>query len=121
MHASMLVIVITGLSGSGKSTALRVFEDMGFFTVDGLPAALVPQFVTMFSQASLTDYKGGVISIWICGRARLPQNMKMRWKPCGPQVSPRLLFINEACGAHATLRLTPPPPFGKEGSAWNKP
>lgn len=34
------VVVVTGLSGSGKSTALRVFEDLGFFCIDGLPAEM---------------------------------------------------------------------------------
>lgn len=34
------VIIITGLSGSGISTAIQVFEDMNFFTADGLPLPL---------------------------------------------------------------------------------
>jgi UPF0042 nucleotide-binding protein len=37
---SFSVIVVTGLSGSGKSTALKVFEDLGFFVVDGLPVGM---------------------------------------------------------------------------------
>lgn len=41
------VVIVTGLSGSGKSTALAVFEDMGFFTVDGLPASFAAQMVGM--------------------------------------------------------------------------
>ena len=44
MRANRLV-VITGLSGSGKSVALRTFEDMGYFCVDNLPAPLIPNFV----------------------------------------------------------------------------
>ncbi len=43
------VIVVTGLSGAGKSTALKVFEDIGFFCVDGLPASMLPKLVTLFS------------------------------------------------------------------------
>ena len=34
------VCIVTGLSGAGKSTALKVFEDMGHFVVDGLPVSL---------------------------------------------------------------------------------
>jgi UPF0042 nucleotide-binding protein len=45
--APLAVVIVTGLSGSGKSTALAVFEDLGFFTVDGLPAVFVPQMVHM--------------------------------------------------------------------------
>lgn len=43
------VIVVTGLSGAGKSTALKVFEDLGFFCVDGLPASMVPKLVNLFT------------------------------------------------------------------------
>ncbi len=44
MQANRLVIV-TGLSGSGKSTALKAFEDMGYFCVDNLPVPLITNFV----------------------------------------------------------------------------
>lgn len=39
--------VITGLSGAGKSQALKILEDLGFFCVDNLPLALVPRFADM--------------------------------------------------------------------------
>lgn len=42
----MQVILISGLSGSGKSIALNVLEDAGFFAVDNLPATLLPNLVT---------------------------------------------------------------------------
>lgn len=44
------VVVITGLSGSGKSTALRALEDVGFFCVDNLPVALLPKFLEIQSD-----------------------------------------------------------------------
>ncbi|MDR7419204.1 MAG: RNase adapter RapZ [Armatimonadota bacterium] len=40
-------VIITGLSGAGKSTALKVFEDLGFFCVDNLPPALLPKFADL--------------------------------------------------------------------------
>jgi len=52
------VVVITGLSGSGKSTAINVFEDMGYFCVDGLPALLMPKLVTLFDEQSAHRYRG---------------------------------------------------------------
>lgn len=44
------VIIITGLSGSGKSSAARALEDEGFFVVDNLPLALLPKFLKLAGQ-----------------------------------------------------------------------
>ena len=38
------LVVVTGLSGSGKTAALKSLEDLGFFCVDNLPAPLLPKF-----------------------------------------------------------------------------
>ncbi|MCK9362653.1 MAG: RNase adapter RapZ [Syntrophales bacterium] len=46
---SMQVVIITGLSGSGKSTAIRALEDIGFFCVDNLPVILLPEFLAIQS------------------------------------------------------------------------
>jgi len=52
---SLKLVIITGLSGSGKSTVSRVLEDMGFFCIDNLPIALLPQLFELRST-SLRDY-----------------------------------------------------------------
>jgi RNase adapter protein RapZ len=41
------LVIITGMSGSGKQTALKAFEDLGFYAVDNLPIALVPKFADL--------------------------------------------------------------------------
>jgi UPF0042 nucleotide-binding protein len=41
------IFIITGLSGSGKSFAIRALEDNGFFCVDNLPALLIPKFIDL--------------------------------------------------------------------------
>jgi UPF0042 nucleotide-binding protein len=41
------IVVVTGLSGAGRSTALRVLEDAGFFCVDNLPPALAPELLAL--------------------------------------------------------------------------
>lgn len=46
------VVIITGLSGSGKSNALRAMEDIGFFCVDNLPVILLPKFLSITLQSS---------------------------------------------------------------------
>ncbi len=45
------VVIVTGLSGSGKSTATKVFEDLGWFCVDNLPPVLLPRIVDLVSEA----------------------------------------------------------------------
>ena len=39
------LVIVSGMSGSGKSVALKTFEDLGYYCVDNLPAELLPQFV----------------------------------------------------------------------------
>ncbi|MEI8172905.1 MAG: RNase adapter RapZ [Deltaproteobacteria bacterium] len=46
------VVIITGLSGSGKSTALRALEDIGFYCVDNMPVVLLPKFLKIQSETS---------------------------------------------------------------------
>ncbi len=44
---SLEVVIVTGLSGSGKSTAIRVLEDLGFYCIDNLPVVLTPRFIEL--------------------------------------------------------------------------
>ncbi len=46
------IVIITGLSGSGKSVALKALEDIGFFCVDNLPVMLLPKFLELQTGAS---------------------------------------------------------------------
>ena len=41
----MEILVISGLSGAGKSCAASCLEDIGYYTVDNMPAAIIPKFV----------------------------------------------------------------------------
>lgn len=60
-------VIITGLSGAGKTEAIRSFEDLGYFCVDNLPPALLPKFVELCAQsggrirkvALVIDIRGG--------------------------------------------------------------
>jgi RNase adapter protein RapZ len=45
------VVVVTGLSGSGKSTAIHVLEDLGFYCIDNLPIALIPRLVELWETS----------------------------------------------------------------------
>jgi UPF0042 nucleotide-binding protein len=46
------LVVITGLSGSGKSLAAKCFEDLGYFCVDNLPAGLIPPFSELIQRGA---------------------------------------------------------------------
>ena len=57
------VIFVTGLSGAGKTTVLNVFEDMRFFTMDGLPSTVIDGVTEVLRKESLADFKGLVIGV----------------------------------------------------------
>lgn len=59
----MRLVVISGRSGSGKSTALHVLEDVGFNCVDNLPASLLPALIEQVKQRSATDDMRYAVSI----------------------------------------------------------
>src|SRR5437660_10110629 len=45
------LVVITGMSGSGKGSVLKVFEDLGYYCVDNLPVELIPSFAELVQQS----------------------------------------------------------------------
>jgi len=46
------LVIITGMSGSGKASVLKAFEDLGYYCVDNLPVGLIPQFADLVNQSS---------------------------------------------------------------------
>lgn len=46
----MYLLIVTGLSGSGKSSALKILEDSGFYCVDNLPSVMLTEFVSLCQQ-----------------------------------------------------------------------
>jgi UPF0042 nucleotide-binding protein len=51
-NRKLRVVVVTGLSGSGKSTAIKAFEDLDYFCVDNLPVVLLPEFLKLREKSS---------------------------------------------------------------------
>lgn len=66
----MHVVIVTGLSGSGKSTAIRVLEDLGFYCIDNLPVVLTPKFIEL-CQNSEEDMQRVALGIDLRERAFL--------------------------------------------------
>ena len=86
----MQLILITGLSGSGKSVALNVLEDSGYYYVDNLPARLLPEVVEFLAAAG---HPRAVVSIDVPGEealAALPAQLA-EFKRRGIDV--RVLFL----------------------------
>jgi UPF0042 nucleotide-binding protein len=50
--SSAELVVITGMSGSGKASVLKAFEDLGYYCVDNLPVGLIPRFAELVTQSS---------------------------------------------------------------------
>ena len=63
----MRIIVISGMSGSGKSTAVRALEDEGYYCIDNLPVRLFKRFVDLIGKSGET-FKGIVLVADIRGR-----------------------------------------------------
>lgn len=59
----MKLIIITGLSGSGKSTALQALEDLGYYCIDNLPVGLLPAFAEQIINMPTRSYKNAAVSI----------------------------------------------------------
>jgi UPF0042 nucleotide-binding protein len=57
------LIIITGLSGSGKLSALKAFEDMGHYAVDNMPIDLVPRFAELIGESTTTTKAALVVDV----------------------------------------------------------
>lgn len=69
------LVVISGLSGAGKSVALRTFEDLGYYCVDNLPAELLPAFLSTFDSEDLTRTTS--LAVGIDARSRYVQSRNL--------------------------------------------
>ena len=67
--SEMELLIVTGMSGAGKSQAANVLEDIGFYCVDNIPPAIIPSFVELSARsgdllnkmAIVTDMRGGIL------------------------------------------------------------
>ena len=48
------LIIITGMSGAGKTVAVQSFEDLGYYCVDNLPPTLIPKFLELMKESANT-------------------------------------------------------------------
>ena len=61
--SSSELVVITGMSGSGKGSVLRALEDLGYYSVDNLPVGLIPKFAELIGDSSSTRHAALVVDV----------------------------------------------------------
>ena len=59
----MQFLIITGMSGAGKSHCVKYFEDIGFYCVDNLPPSLIPTFAMLSRQSGKMDKIALIVDI----------------------------------------------------------
>ncbi len=57
------LVILTGLSGSGKASALKAFEDLGYYAVDNLPVELLPRFADLVAESMETTRAALVVDV----------------------------------------------------------
>lgn len=111
------VIFVTGLSGAGKTTVLNVFEDMHFFTMDGLPSNVISSVAKVLNKESLADFKGLVIGVNLLHPGALVLFNEAMDKLHKRGISPGLLYVEAKPSVlmqrYATTRR--PHPLENEG------
>src|SRR5205085_7136877 len=57
------LVVITGMSGSGKASVLKAFEDLGYYCVDNLPVGLIPRFAELVGPSAEIERTALVVDV----------------------------------------------------------
>lgn len=85
-------VIISGLSGAGKSVAIKVFEDMNYFCIDNMPPQLIPKFseLCLKSQEKLTKI---AFVVDIRGAIFLPELVQSLQELNNMNINPEILFL----------------------------
>lgn len=114
---SMDVCIVTGLSGAGKSTALKVFEDLRYFTVDGLPGSLAPDMVGILEGPSMAHFRGIALGMDV-RQGSFPEDIGQAMEQLRKRgIHPQMVYLEAALPVlmrrYATTRR--PHPLEREG------
>ncbi len=92
-HTNHRFVIVTGLSGSGKTHAIRALEDLGYFCVDNLPSQLIPTFADLASRGDAGLERVAIV-VDVRESGFLKQFPKVYRKlKTTPGVEPRLIFL----------------------------
>ena len=105
-------VVLTGLSGSGKSQAIRALEDLGYFCVDNLPIALLPMLAELTLRAGSEITRAAVVVDVREGRLLKDFPASYRRLKAMSNLNPVLIFLEAEdrrwCGASAKRAVRTP-------------
>lgn len=91
-------IIITGLSGSGKASALKAFEDLGYYCIDNLPIDLIPEFADL-CQNSVEEYPRIALVVDVREGAALHRFPRILQQIKARDLGVRLLFLEASTAA----------------------
>ena len=107
------LVIITGMSGSGKASVLKAFEDLGYYCVDNLPVELIPRFAEMAVRSRDTRRTALVVDVREGGKlGKLPDILKSVRR----MIPTKVVFL-EASDAVLLRRFSEtrrPHPFGTD-------
>ena len=107
------LVIITGLSGSGKASALKAFEDLGYYAVDNMPIELVPRFAELIGESAATNRAALVVDVREGqGLERFPTILKQIRKTLATTVI--YLEASKAALLRRFSETRRPHPLGKE-------
>jgi len=107
------LLVVTGMSGSGKSVAVRALEDIGYFCVDNLPAKIIPLFVDLWRKGEI-----GLDRVALVADMREPGflgDFPAVWDGIWKKSAARLIFLDasDETLAHRFSESRRPHPLGR--------
>ncbi len=86
----MMLMVVSGRSGSGKSIALRVLEDLGYYCVDNLPVNLLPQLVKTVDS----NQQDIAVSIDVRNMPDDPEEIRKTLDSLGDQLDVNVIYLD---------------------------
>ena len=89
----MKLVIVTGMSGAGKTIALKILEDLGFYCVDNLPISLVDRFAELIMESS-GDIRNVALGIDIRSGEELPRLSETLDKWSKENVPYEILFLD---------------------------
>ncbi|MGT2771703.1 RNase adapter RapZ [Streptococcus marimammalium] len=91
------LVIVTGMSGAGKTVAIQSFEDLGYFTIDNMPPTLMPKFLELVLQANENHKVALVVDmrsrLFFSELTNILDNLELN-----DQISVKILFLDATDG-----------------------